>query len=605
MVKITLGNVGSLIDATTAASTINSNFTAISTAWDDNLSRDGTTPNTMLSNLDMNSFKILNLPAPLSLNEPLRVVDAATLKSGGTITIQGLPTGGTTGQVLKKNSATNFDTIWANVFDTTTPLILTNTTNITTPNPSYIPASGTLQVQGGLSVYKNFQALGGSMYLGDGTSATGFLGEVIFNLNGANASGGGGSGGGCAIDFDNANVQTMTIGNSGAVLNGVGGYDPTPMWKSNASRGWRFYSDARAVDAIKFVDAAVGSSITIFSPGSGAGVGSSLVGQITSGAGVWGIGNTSAILGTAYDATTMIYNASSVYRFFGLTAGAVISSSTGTVSVTALAAGMQTFWTTPTSANLKATVTDETGSGALVFQTSPTLNQANLVGTTTNDNAAAGSVGEIQEAYMGNNTINFTVTIATPAVVTQAGHGYTNTGTQAFVATTTGALPTGLTVGTVYWTIPGTVTSSTFQLATSVTNAFAGTAIATTGTQSGVHTGKSSVPCTTSTSATWGAIQLTSGDWDVSGYGLHDVANTTNITQMLTNFSLTSGGDFAKINVLQVTFPTTGTQNTLQMANFRVSIPTATTQIVYAQNFDTFTVSTCRALGYIAARRVR
>jgi hypothetical protein len=38
-----------------------------------------------------------------------------------------------------------------------------------------------------------------------------------------------------------------------------------------------------------------------------------------------------------------------------------------------LAAGVSTFLTTPTSANLKTVVTDETGSGALVFATSPTL----------------------------------------------------------------------------------------------------------------------------------------------------------------------------------------------------------------------------------------
>ena len=38
-----------------------------------------------------------------------------------------------------------------------------------------------------------------------------------------------------------------------------------------------------------------------------------------------------------------------------------------------LAANMATFLGTPTSSNLKATVTDETGSGALVFATSPTL----------------------------------------------------------------------------------------------------------------------------------------------------------------------------------------------------------------------------------------
>lgn len=41
--------------------------------------------------------------------------------------------------------------------------------------------------------------------------------------------------------------------------------------------------------------------------------------------------------------------------------------------VSGLATGMATFLGTPTSANLAATVTDETGSGALVFATSPTL----------------------------------------------------------------------------------------------------------------------------------------------------------------------------------------------------------------------------------------
>lgn len=47
-----------------------------------------------------------------------------------------------------------------------------------------------------------------------------------------------------------------------------------------------------------------------------------------------------------------------------------------------------------TSAELAGVVSDETGSGALVFGTTPTVNQPNIVGTTTNDNAAAGSVGE-------------------------------------------------------------------------------------------------------------------------------------------------------------------------------------------------------------------
>jgi hypothetical protein len=54
---------------------------------------------------------------------------------------------------------------------------------------------------------------------------------------------------------------------------------------------------------------------------------------------------------------------------------------------------------TPSSANLAAAVTNETGSGLLVFGTTPTLNQPDIVGVTTNSNANAGSVGE----YVSNS----------------------------------------------------------------------------------------------------------------------------------------------------------------------------------------------------------
>lgn len=77
----------------------------------------------------------------------------------------------------------------------------------------------------------------------------------------------------------------------------------------------------------------------------------------------------------------------------------------------------------------------------------------------------------------------FTVTIASPAVVTKNGHGlYLG---QRLQLTTTGALPTGLATGTDYYVIY--VDANTFRLATSLANAKAGTAINTSGTQSGTH----------------------------------------------------------------------------------------------------------------------
>lgn len=113
MSKITLSNVGSLIDATTAQTTINSNFATIQTAMDNTLSRDGTQPNTMANALDMNGHQIINLPAPVTGNSPVRLTDIQTYSGGGTVTVNAVPSGGTTGQVLTKNSNTSFDEVWS------------------------------------------------------------------------------------------------------------------------------------------------------------------------------------------------------------------------------------------------------------------------------------------------------------------------------------------------------------------------------------------------------------------------------------------------------------------------------------------------------------
>lgn len=76
----------------------------------------------------------------------------------------------------------------------------------------------------------------------------------------------------------------------------------------------------------------------------------------------------------------------------------------------------------------------------------------------------------------------FTVTIATPAVFTNTGHGLV--AGDAVYLTTTGALPTGLAVNTRYFVIATGLTADDFRL--SATRG--GAAINTTGSQSGVHT---------------------------------------------------------------------------------------------------------------------
>lgn len=80
----------------------------------------------------------------------------------------------------------------------------------------------------------------------------------------------------------------------------------------------------------------------------------------------------------------------------------------------------------------------------------------------------------VHESFTG------TVTIASPGVWTTATHGLSNGA--AVSITTTGALPTGLTAGTTYYLVSTGGTS--FSLAATP----GGSAINTTGTQSGVHT---------------------------------------------------------------------------------------------------------------------
>lgn len=74
-----------------------------------------------------------------------------------------------------------------------------------------------------------------------------------------------------------------------------------------------------------------------------------------------------------------------------------------------------------------------------------------------------------------------TVTVATPGVISWTAHGLANG--RAVMFTTTGALPTGLLPNTIYFVVNAATNS--FQVAHTI----GGTAINTTGTQSGVHSG--------------------------------------------------------------------------------------------------------------------
>src|SRR6266853_5622341 len=147
MSKVTLTNLVNLTNQTTAVNAINSNNAVLTTAMDNTLSRDGTTPNTMGAFLDMISNQIINLPLPATAGSPVRLQD---VQAGATIT--NIPPGGTTGQVLAKSSNTDYQVGWTSesaelvagtniVLTGTTPTTISTTTTptFTTVNTATIP----------------------------------------------------------------------------------------------------------------------------------------------------------------------------------------------------------------------------------------------------------------------------------------------------------------------------------------------------------------------------------------------------------------------------------------------------------------------------------
>lgn len=95
MAKLVTSDVTNFQNEQTAAGTINSNSAATKLAMENTLSRDGTSPNQMLAQLDMNSFRIINLPAPQASGDPLRQGDVSLsgvigYTAGTGITISGL-----------------------------------------------------------------------------------------------------------------------------------------------------------------------------------------------------------------------------------------------------------------------------------------------------------------------------------------------------------------------------------------------------------------------------------------------------------------------------------------------------------------------------------